>query len=363
MLSSLASARTIVSLMFSMMSLMSSPDLDRSTTISLGDIQRGRIVQQNSGDVYRTPLILLPNASLGVPPTVMLYGKMENMQNFRSFKVRGVVTSVANAPKELQDGKLVPFTFSCGNYALAFSHVLSRRGIHGIVIMPDNALARRVEEVRSFGMETILVPLKAAKATVASLSKQEGMICLDSFNSKHSIAGNGSVGLEILEDCSDVDVVVVCCGGGGLLAGVSAAIKQTQEKASANGHSTRVVGVEPEGAPIMYLSLREGKPVSNGNVKSVAEGLSPPYVGEIGFRHVQRYVDEVVLVSDAEIIEAARALHNVGILVEPSGAAALAAVKAGKIGGIAGKKVAITLTGSNITPKEVYDQLTVQPPA
>ena len=78
---------------------------------------------------------------------------------------------------------------------------------------------------------------------------------IDSFNSKHSIAGNGSVGLEILEDCSDVDVVVVCCGGGGLLAGVSAAIKQTQEGASVNGHCTRVVGVEPEGAPLMYLSL------------------------------------------------------------------------------------------------------------
>ena len=144
--------------------------------------------------------------------------------------------------------------------------------------------------------------------------------------------------------------------GGGLLAGVSAAIKQTQERASANGHCTRVVGVEPVGAPLMYLSLQDGEPVSDGNVTSVAEGLCPPFVGETSFQHVQRYVDEVVLVSDAEITEATRALHSVGILVEPSGAAALAAVKAGKIGSIAGKKVAIILTGSNISPKEICDQ-------
>ena len=325
--------------------------------VTLEDIQIGRVVQQSSGYVYRTPLIQLANKSLGIPSTVKLYGKMENMQNFHSFKVRGVVNSVANAPKELHSGKLVPFTFSCGNYAIAFAHVLSRKGIRGKVIMPNNALARRVEEVRSLGMDTILVPLMAAKATIASLSKQQGMIRLDSFNSKHCIAGNGSIGLEILEDCSDVDVVVVCCGGGGLLAGVSTAIKQTQEKASANGHHTKVVGIEPEGAPVMYRSLQAGKPVSCGNVKSVAEGLSPPFVGEIGFSHVQKYVDEVVLVSDAEIIEAMRALYSVGILVEPSGAAALAAVKAGKISNIAGKKVAITLTGSNITPKEICDQL------
>ena len=329
--------------------------------VTLEDIQIGRVVQQSSGYVYRTPLIELANKSLGISSTVKLYGKMENMQNFRSFKVRGVVNSVANAPKELHNGKLVPFTFSCGNYAIAFAHVLSHKGIRGKVIMPNNALARRVEEVRSLGMDTILVPLMAAKATIASLSKQQGMIRLDSFNSKHCIAGNGSIGLEILEDCSDVDVVVVCCGGGGLLAGVSAAIKQTQEKVSVTAHRTRVIGVEPEGAPVMYLSLQEGRPVSYMNAKSVAEGLSPPFVGEIGFHHAQKYVDEVVLVSDTEIIEAMQALYSVGILVEPSGAAALAAVKAGKIASIAGKKVAITLTGSNITPNEVCDHVTPTP--
>lgn len=341
---------------------MSSPDLEgiTSATISLEDIQRSRVVQQRSNDVFRTPLIPLPNERLGVPATVSLYGKMENMQNCRSFKVRGVVHSFANGPKELQDGKLVPVTFSCGNYALAFSHILSRKGIHGKVIMPDHALARRVEEIRSFGMDTILVPLKAAKATLESLSKQEGMISLDSFDSKHCITANGSIGLEILEDCSDVDVVVVCCGGGGLLAGVSAAIKQAQDKvpsADGSGQKTRVVGVEPEGAALMHHSLKEGRPVSNSDVESVADGLSPPFIGKIGFQHVQKYVDEVVLVSDAEIIEATRALYNVGILVEPSGAAALAAVRAGKIAGLAGKKVAITLTGSNITPREICDQL------
>ena len=340
---------------------MSRLDLNGTTnaTISLEDILRSRAVQERSGDVFRTPLIPLPIERLGIT-NLTLYGKMENMQNCRSFKVRGVVASIVNNLKELQDGKLVAITFSCGNNALAFSKILSRRGVRGKVIMPDHALARRVEEVRSNGMDVIMTPLKAAKATFESLSSQEGMIRLDSFENQHSIAANGSIGLEILEDCSDVDVVVVCCGGGGLLGGMAAAIKQMQENASSTEgscHKTRVVGVEPEGAALMHRSLQEGKPMSDGDVSSVAEGLSPPFIGNIVFQLVQRYVDEVVLVSDAEIIEATRALFNIGILVEPSGAAALAAVRAGKIDGLAGKKVAITLTGGNITPREFCDQL------
>lgn len=331
----------------------------KMATVTLADIQKGRAVQQNSGHVFRTPLIRLPSERLGVPPEVTLYGKLESMQNTGSFKVRGLVNMLQNAPKELHDGKLTPITMSGGNFARAFSQILSQMGVHGKVVMPETVPKSRVERVKSYGMAVELCHVSMLEATIDAYLSQGGMIYLHPFENLDLIAGHGSAGLEILEDCPDVDVVVVCCGGGGLLAGVSTAIKQTQEASpTGSGHSTQLFGVEPEGAPTMYLSLQEGRAVRKGDVRSVAAGLCPPFAGENTFRHIKKYVEDVVLVSDAEIIEATRALYNVGLLVEPSGAASLAAVRTGKIGDLAGKKVVITLSGSNITPGELSDLLT-----
>ena len=334
-------------------------------TVSLADIERARKVLQSSPHVFRTPLVCLPSDRLGVPTEVTLFGKMENMQNTGSFKVRGLVNMVENSLKELLDGTLVPITMSGGNFARAFSQILSQMGLHGKIIMPETVPLSRVEKVKSYGMEVELHHVSKLQDTIDGYLSQGGMIYLHPFENSDLIAGHGSVGLEILEDCPDVDVVVVCCGGGGLLAGVSTAIKQAQEVTATpgggSGRRTRVVGIEPEGAPTMHLSLREGLAVRKGDVRSVAAGLCPPYAGETTFQHVKKYVEDVVLVSDAEIVEATRALYSVGLLVEPSGAAALAAVRAGKIGDLAGKKVVLTLSGSNITPSEIHNLLT--PPA
>ena len=330
-------------------------------TVSLADIKTGREVLRRSGHVFRTPLVRLPSERLGVPSEVILYGKMENMQNTGSFKVRGLVNMLENAPKELLEGKLKPITMSGGNFARAFSQILSQMSLQGKVVMPETVPQSRIERVKSYGMEVELCRVSKLQSTIDGYLSQGGMIYLHPFDDLDLIAGHGSAGLEILEDCPDVDVVVVCCGGGGLLAGVAAAIKQSQETTSPPGggeHRTRVVGVEPEGAPTMHLSLREGTAVSKGDVKSVAAGLCPPYAGDNTFQHVKKYVEDVVLVSDEEIVEATRALYSVGLLVEPSGAAALAAVRAGKMGDLAGKKVVLTLSGGNITPSELSDLLT-----
>lgn len=334
----------------------------KMATVTLQNIEKGRIVLEKSGEVFRTPLVRLPSELLGVPPGVTLYGKMENMQNTGSFKVRGLVNLLQNAPKELHDGKLKAITMSGGNFARAFSQILSQKGIRGKVVMPETVPKSRVERVKSYGMEVELCDVSRLKSTIEAHLAQGGMIYLHPFEDLDLIAGHGSIGLEILEDCPDVDVVVVCCGGGGLLAGVSTAVKQKQEAMASlpgsTGHKTLVVGVEPEGAPTMYLSLQKGHAVSKGDVRSVAAGLCPPFAGENTFQHVKKYVDDVVLVSDAEIIEATRALYDVGVLVEPSGAAALAAVRAGKIADLGGKKVVVTLSGSNITPSEISNLLT-----
>ena len=319
-------------------------------TVTLRDIQEAKGVLNQSEHVFRTPTISLPNKRLGIPEDVELFAKMENMQNTGSFKVRGFVNMLAKAPKELHNGELVPITMSAGNFAGAFSQVLSGLGIKGKILMPETAPRNRKTRVESLGMDVELHHVSKLQDAIDSHLSRGGMIYLHPYDDLDLIAGHGSAGLEILEDVPGIDVVVVCCGGGGLLAGVAAAIKQSK-----GGESIRVIGVEPEGAPTMLLSIQEGHPVRKDDVRSVAAGLCPPYAGEKTYRHVLQFVDEVVTVSDDQILDAARALYSVGILVEPSGAAALAAVKSSKIGNLENKKVVVTLSGSNITPAEVAE--------
>jgi len=164
------------------------------------------------------------------------------------------------------------------------------------------------------------------------------------------IAGNATMGVEILEDLSEIDIVLVCCGGGGLFSGVAAAIKL-----SGRGENIRVVGVEPEGACTMHLSLKEGRPLSKGDVKSIAAGLAPPYAGTNTYNIISKLADGVVLVSDDEIRKGVKVLYENGLVVEPSGAAAFAALKFGKISGVKGKRVVVTISGSNVSPQEMFE--------
>lgn len=153
-------------------------------------------------------------------------------------------------------------------------------------------------------------------------------------------------GFEILEDCIHADVIVVPCGGGGLLAGIATAVKLS-------GSSCRIYGVEPEAAPTMFESFRIGCPVGMDITHTVATGLCPPRAGTNTFRHCQQFVEGIFLVSDSQIIDTMWKLYNAGLLVEPSGAAALAALLYGKIPDVAGKTVVVVISGSNVTPEEL----------
>ena len=167
------------------------------------------------------------------------------------------------------------------------------------------------------------------------------------------IRGHGSCGLEVWDELPDADVVVVCCGGGGLLAGVAAAIKTA---AAAAGRSPpRVLGVEPVGANSMWLSMQRGGHQwcdGGGKTSTVAHGLAPPFAGRACYRHAERFVDGIVLVTDDEMRAAARLLFGAGVVAEVSGAAAVAAVQSGKVFGehehAAGKKVVCVVSGRNI---------------
>ena len=196
------------------------------------------------------------------------------------------------------------------------------------------------------------MPKSDLQATVDSHVTRDGMTVLHSFDDFDLMAGNGSLGLEILEDCQP-DIVVICCGGGGLLAGAAAAIKMTLGD---KNESCSIYGVEPEGAPTMYESFRRGSAFAYPQAESVASGLSPPYAGSHCYAECRKYVTDILLVSDDDLSEATTLLYDAGVVAEPAGAAAFAALIKGKIPeSLEGKEVCVVVTGSNVSVRQMVE--------
>lgn len=294
--------------------------------------------------VIHTPMIPWSQTTLPLP-TLLLPGnvhiKLENMQRTGSFKIRGVANQFARRPK---GGRFV--TMSAGNYGKAFAFASKHYGTQGKVVMPETAPASRSALIQSFGVEVERVPTSCLMDAVTRCVQQEDMTFLHSYDDLDLVAGHASLGLELLEVVPEPEVVVVCCGGGGLLAGVAAAVKLS------GCRDTRVYGVEPDGACTMYQSFIEKKPVGM-ETRSIASGLAPPFAGALPFALCQRYVEEIVLVSDEEIRAAVLTLYRAGLVVEPSGAAAFAAVVNGRIPDTEGRSLVVILTGGNVGTDEL----------
>ena len=270
------------------------------------------------------PVLLSPQPLLGMPPPPPLAGvdlalKLETQQTGGSFKMRGVVAQLAALPA----GARGCVTMSAGNYGRALALAARARGLPVAVCMADTVPPDRVQLLRGLGAEVVLTPAAELRARVDAVARERaGYVVAHPFDDADLVCGHATAALEILEEQPDVDVLVVPCGGGGLLAGVALAVALT-------GARARVVGVEPEGAPKMARSLREGAPAALEAVHTVAAGLAPPFAGRLPFEVVRRHVQGgIVLVSDAEIAAAMRALFTAGLVVEPSGAAAVAALLA-----------------------------------
>ncbi|KAK0130697.1 Phenylserine dehydratase [Merluccius polli] len=293
--------------------------------------------------VVQTPLVPWSQTSLPPPPVpCSVHIKLENMQKTGSFKIRGVANQFARRPK---GGHFV--TMSAGNYGKAFAYASKHYGSKGKVVMPETAPLSRSTLIQSFGVEVERVPTSRLMDVVNHCVQNDHMIFLHSYDDLDLIAGHASLGLEVLEAVPEPDVVVVCCGGGGLLAGVAAAIRLS------GFCRTRIYGVEPEGACTMYQSFLEERPVGM-EAKSIASGLAPPSAGTLPYQLCRRHVDQIVLVSDEEIKTAVSALYRSGLVVEPSGAAAFAAIIAGdKIPEMAGKSVVCILSGGNMGKDEL----------
>jgi threonine dehydratase len=305
--------------------------------IGLTDIQDART--RIASRIRRTPL--LRSSALGRMAGVRLFLKAEAFQKTGSFKVRGVFNRIALMPEADRQRGII--AISAGNHAQAVAYAASAAGLHSIVVMPESAATSKVEASRDYGADIVLHgDVFAAFAKMEELRERHGYTLLHPFDDEAVIAGHGTLGLEIIEDLREVDLVIVPVGGGGLLAGVATAVKALRPEA-------RVVGVEPEGAAGLSAALAAGHVVRLENILTIADGLAPPMTGEAVLRQVRGLVDAVVTVSDAAIVRAVHLLMTrAKLVVEPSGAAGLAALMEGVAGAGAGDRVAVVVSGGNM---------------
>ena len=305
--------------------------------ISLNDIESAQ--QLIAGRLHRTPL--LHSTALGRLTKTELYLKAELFQKTGSFKPRGVFNKVAQLSDEEKRRGLI--TVSAGNQAQAVAYVAQLERIPATVVMPAQAVASKVKATRQYGAEVVLHgEMTDLFPKAEALRAERHLTFIHPFDDPFIIAGQGTVGLEILTDLPEVQAVLVGIGGGGLISGVAAAIKLQHPQ-------VQIIGVEPEGAAAMQRSLQAGRPIKLDKTNTIADGLAAPFAGKLTFKLVQRYVDQLVLVSDAEIRRALCLLmERCKLVVEPAGAAPVAALLAGKVQLDPGSKTVCVLSGGNI---------------
>src|SRR6202050_2473737 len=270
------------------------------------------------GVAVRTRLI---EFELGEADPRQLFLKPENQQPIGAFKLRGAYNKIASLSEA--ERKRGVISYSSGNHAQGVAYAARALGVRAIIVMPDNAPAIKREATAALGAEIVFVGPGSTERQLKAeeLAARHGYVIVPPYNDEQIIAGQGTVGLEILEDLPEVETVLAPVGGGGLISGVATAIKLSKP-------SVKVIGVEPELAGDAQASLRAGKivqfPASDVS-RTIADGLRTQSIGPINFEHIRRYVDDIVSVSEDEIREAVRLLAaNPKTVAEPSGAVSVA---------------------------------------
>jgi threonine dehydratase len=322
---------------------------DTSTLVSLSDIEAAYARIRPVARV--TPLMEVPWPVAGQTGTLFL--KCESLQPMGAFKIRGAYNMVSQLTDEQRRRGVI--TYSSGNHGQAVALAARQLGAPAVIVMPTTAPKVKVDGARAYGAEVTFAGTTSLdrKARAEEIAAERHLTMVPPFDHAMIIAGQGTTGLEILDQCPDVSAVLVEVGGGGLSSGVSAAIKQ-------RAPHVRVVGVEPDGAPKMKRSLEAGHPVTLEKTGSIADGLLTVRPGELTFEHVRAFVDEVVTVPDEAMIRAIRWLFgNARLVVEPSGSVTIAALTLG-LGGIdptRGPVVAI-VSGGNVEPAKYAEYIT-----
>ena len=290
------------------------------------------------GVARRTPLVEVSDASRS-----RLLLKCENLQLSGAFKIRGAFNTIARLTTDERAGGVI--TYSSGNHGRGVALAANRLGAPAVIVMPTSAPQIKVDGVREVGGEVIFGGTTSVERQLRAESEaaKRGLTVVPPFDHPWIIAGQGTVGIEILTDCPEVTDVLVPIGGGGLIAGVAAAIKRQKPV-------VRVIGVEPTGAASMKASIEGGQPVTLDKTHSIADGLLVARPGDLSFAHVQAFVDELVTVEDEAIARAVVWLfHHAKLVVEPSGAATVAAflARTGRASRASGVTVAV-LSGGNM---------------
>jgi threonine dehydratase len=291
------------------------------------------------GRVHRTPIV--STAQLSAMCGARLSLKCESLQKTGSFKARGALNKVLSLAEEERARGLV--TVSAGNHAAAVAWAAKIAGCAAVVVMPTDAPRSKLDAVRGYGAEIVLHDDRPTLFDrLNQVREARGLTFVHPFDDPIVLAGAGTAGLEIAEDVPDVELVVVPVGGGGLLSGVASAIKQALTGA-------RVVAVELAEGPGLAPAIAAGKPVPVRRPATIADGMTPPFVGAHAIAIAREAVDEIVTVTEAEILEGMRLLMTrAKLYVEGSGAAATAALIAGRVRAAPGCRAVAIVSGGNL---------------
>jgi len=287
------------------------------------------------GIARRTPLDPAPKIGENI------YIKAENLQLTGAFKVRGAYNKIRSLTTEEAAKGVI--ACSAGNHAQGIALSAAKLGIHSVICMPAGAPISKIEATKAYGAEVVLVPgvYDDAAREAERLVEEKGYTFAHPFNDPLVIAGQGTIGLEILEQLPDAAQVVVPVGGGGLISGVAFAIKKLKP-------SVRVIGVQAEGAPSMERSMHQGRPVQLGQVATIADGIAVKRPGDLTFELCREYVDEIVTVREDEIASAIlKLMEEQKTVAEGAGAVPVAACMFRKVDTTAGKTVCV-VSGGNI---------------
>ena len=309
-----------------------------TASVSFSDVQQAR--QRIGNLVLVTPLTY--SEKLSAMTDCRLYLKLENLQMTGAYKERGALSKTLRLSEQEKRAGIV--TSSAGNHAQAVAYAAHRIGIPATIVMPETTSLSKVQGTQAFGPSIVLHgnSYDAAYQRARELQQQQGYTFVHAFDDPDVIAGQGTIGLELLEQNPYLDVIVVPIGGGGLISGIAIAIKETNPK-------IRIIGVEAAAMPAMRASLIAGKVTTISSCSTIADGIAVATVGSHTFPIVQKYVDDIVTVTEEEIANAVLLLlEQEKTLVEGAGSVGFAALCNRKIEGVAGKNVAVVVSGGNI---------------
>jgi threonine dehydratase len=316
--------------------------------ISIKDVIEAR--ERISSAVARTPLFRSSTFSEWSGYEVFL--KAENLQKTGSFKIRGASNKVMSLSPE--EGRRGVVTASSGNHGQAVACIAAKCGYGATVVMPEGGSPAKAASIKAYGADLIYCGTASSErlAFAEKLRKDRGAVFVHPYDDPLVMAGQGTIGLEIIEDLEDVGAILIPTGGCGLISGISVAVKEKNP-------GVKIYGVEPEGSNSTGLSFKNGKRTALDRINSVADGVRTAIPGELTFPLVQKYVDGMIEVTDSEILYAQRMiLERCKLLAEPTGAVALAAILSGNLIGMpGGAKVVALLSGGNIAMPQLSEYL------